>query len=405
MARGHDLTIITRPDGTQIIEGTGILRNKGRTKWMMRYHDPATNLPVKRTTGTADERQAMRVWTAVMAERDKGAAVGPGMDKITLDEAYQARVADYRHNQRKTMRQLEYRYRCHLKPFFGGGTKMHQITEGRIVEYIDHRFDEGASRATVNRETDNLRSMFRLAQKQKRLSTVPHIPKHKERNTRKGFFEEPAFNAVRAKLREKVLQNLLTVAYITGWRVAAELLTLEWRQVDFTARTLTLDPDTTKNDEGRIFPLTAELYDALRDQRDEADRLAAAGVITPYVFFRTYATKRGGAAKTSPRRAKRVKRFKTAWDKAGRAAGQPGHLLHDLRRTAVRNMVRRGVPERVAMQLTGHLTRSVFERYNIVSPGDLLEAADKLAGLGAPTPVGGQIGGQNEENTGVKKRA
>ena len=95
----------------------------------------------------------------------------------------------------------------------------------------------------------------------------------------------------------------------------------------------------------------------------------------PWVFFRMVATGRRG-----PKSPKPITRFTKAWKAACVAAGCPGRIPHDFRRTAIRNMVRRGVPERVAMKLTGHKTRSVFERYNIVSEGDLRTAAAQLRG-------------------------
>jgi integrase len=105
-------------------------------------------------------------------------------------------------------------------------------------------------------------------------------------------------------------------------------------------------------------------------QAQVAETLKQQGIIARYVFCYVTGEKAG----------KRITEggFNKAWRKARVAAGCPGRIPHDFRRTAVRNLVRAGVPERVAMQLTGHKTRAVFERYNIVSSGDLRDAARRL---------------------------
>jgi integrase len=122
--------------------------------------------------------------------------------------------------------------------------------------------------------------------------------------------------------------------------------------VDFAGGEIRLDAATTKN---------------------EHERLKKAGHICPFVFFREVAEGRGGEIKPH-----RIISFTKARKSACRKAGCPGRIPHDLRRTAIRNLVRAGVPERVAMRMTGHKTASMFQRYNIVSDGDLREAARKL---------------------------
>ena len=171
---------------------------------------------------------------------------------------------------------------------------------------------------------------------------------------------------------------MIRFAYITGWRIASEVLPLEWRHVDFKARR---GPARRRDDEERRGPRVpddADLRTLLEAQRAERDELKKAGRSCPWVFFRMVAKGRGGEKEPRP-----IMAFNKAWKAACVAAGCPGRIPHDLRRTAVRNMVRAGIPERVAMKMTGHKTRSVFERYNIVSDGDLASAARMLDGIGA----------------------
>ena len=243
-----------------------------------------------------------------------------------------------------------------------GEARTSAITAVEIRKYIDRRKQEGSSNATINRELTAIKRAFSLAAEAGRIMVKPHIAMLKENNVRTGFFEPEQFRAVRNKLSQDV-QPLVTFAYITGWRIRSEVRFLQWPQVDFEAGRVRLEPGTTKNDEGRQFPFTAELRQLLEDQKAKTDALKKKGIICPWVFQR----------KGEP-----IKEFRRTWKSACIAAGVPGRIPHDFRRTAVRNLVRAGIPERVAMQMTGHKTRSVFERYNIVSGGDLDMAARRL---------------------------
>jgi integrase len=197
-----------------------------------------------------------------------------------------------------------------------------------------------------------------------------------ERNVRTGFFERAEFEAVRDALPQP-LRGIVTFAYFTGWRIASEVLPLQWSQVDRTVKAVRLEPGQTKNAEGRSIsyePLQG-LVTTVDEQWKEHELLKAEGTICPHVFNR---------------RGKRIREFRDAWRNACETAGVPGRLLHDLRRTAVRNLVRAGVSEKTAMQITGHRTRSVFDRYDIVNEADVRAALGKLADANAAGTKQGQ---------------
>jgi integrase len=156
---------------------------------------------------------------------------------------------------------------------------------------------------------------------------------------------------------------LLEFGYLTGWRLASEVMPLEWRQVDWEGRTVRLDPGTTKSGEGRTFPFTVALEALLTSQKAEHDRLKKANRIIARVFHRN---------------GKAIKHVRTAWETACTNAGVPGRLLHDMRRSAVRNLERQGVSRSAAMAMVGHKTESIYRRYAIVDASALRDAAAKI---------------------------
>jgi integrase len=360
--------------------------------WWIRYYRSGKRY--EESSGSTKKGVAIDLLRVRGGDIARGVPITPKIGRMLFEEAAADVVNDYRVNGRRTLAHVERRIKKHLQPYFGG-RRMPEITTADARAFAGQRQQAGASSAEINRELAIVKRAFSLAVQGGRLLTRPHIPMLKENNVRTGFFERQEFEDVRAHLPSE-LRDVATFAYLTGWRVPSEVLTLEWRQVDRQAGIVRLEPGRTKNDCGRVFPygdLLPELRDVIEARWAETKRIEQShGVICPYVFHRRGGLRRKGS---TVREGQRVRSFRGAWEAACTAAGIPGRIPHDLRRTAVRNLVRAGISERVAMQLTGHKSRSVFDRYDIVNEADLREAVRKYGEPVVPRATGtGQ--GQSE---------
>ncbi len=329
-------------------------------KWSIKYYRHGR--PFRESSHSSDKADAERLLALRRAQILKGEQINLRAARIRMDQLLELPVVDYRRNLRKSLPNLEGRIRSYLGPFFRG-RRAAEVTALDIQQFILTRQQACASNAEINRELSVLKRAYSLGMQAGFVTARPYIPMLRENNVRKGFFELHQFEALLLYLTE-AMQAVVVFAYVTGWRIQSEILGIQWPQVDFKAETIRLEPGTTKNDDGRIFPFTDRLRSLLVRQREKAEILKQErGLTCPWVFHRD---------------GKPIKSFRLAFKTACRKAGLSDKIPHDLRRTAVRNLVRAGVPERVAMQLTGHRTRSVFERYNVTSEVDLREAAVKL---------------------------
>jgi integrase len=270
--------------------------------------------------------------------------------------------------------------------------RAHDVTTDRVRRYIDSRLEEGAENASINRELALLKRAFNLAREctPPKVKDVPYIPMLQERNTRKGFLEADGYSRVAAGCRSVALwmRAIFECGYTYGWR-HEELLDLEVRQVSLLTNFIRLDAGQTKNGDGREVAMTKMVREVLiqcvrgkkpnervftrdggrpvRDFRKSWHNVCCAAGVGEWVC------RECNESADADRRCASCGRDWACVD-----LKYSGLLFHDLRRTAVRNMIRAGIPERVAMQISGHLTRSVFDRYHIVAANDLREAARKV---------------------------
>ena len=380
----------------------GSIYKRGDVYWIKYYRNGKS---YRESTKSDKKMVAKKLLDRKEGEIAQGKLPDVQFDKVTFDELSEEFISDYQINHKKSLTRAELSVK-HLIDIFQG-VRITELTTPRIQEYVSERLkwscskcqskfhfkgerkcprcgetklEKGAANATINRELAALRRILNLGVRQTppKVNRVPYIPMLKENNTRKGFFEHKDFLALRDALPD-YMRVVVTFGYKVGWR-DQEITSLTWDNVDLNNGIVTLKVGETKNDEARTVYMDDELRALFKDLW--AKRVKKNSPL-PYVFL--------NKAESGP-----IVNIRKAWNTACRETNlgygykitqkyvetwkdklPDGPIFHDFRRTAVRNMVRSGIPERVAMMISGHKTRSVFDRYNIVSDTYLKMAALK----------------------------
>jgi integrase len=314
-----------------------------------------------RSSGSTHRSVAEDMLRTEMNRKAKGLAPSPDSRHCLVEDLLEALDARYTTEGRRSIERLRFSRNQLLRLF--RGIQAMRVTGAEVLRYAQLRLKDHAAPATINRELAALRAAYRLGLDNEVITSMPRIKLLPENNVRTGFAETQHVVTICKRLKPDVA-DAVCFALLTGWR-RTEVFTLTWPQVDWNGGFVRLEPGTTKNQEGRAFPITPALR-AILERRQELTRRCerAQARIIPLVFHRS---------------GRPIQSFRRSWKKACEKAGRPGLLFHDLRRSAVRNLERAGIPRSVAMKLTGHKTESIYRRYAIVAESDLREAGAKLS--------------------------
>jgi integrase len=315
----------------------------------------------RESSRSESESQAAKLLKRRIGEIGKGRFVGPREERLSFDDLELGILQDYDLNGKRSKRSVELSIR-HLKKTFGMSRAV-DITTDRIRKYTLDRQQEGAANASINRELSCLKRMFRLAVQAGSLNFAPYIQMLEENNAREGFVGHAEFVSLLGALPE-YLKDPIRFLYLSGWRVG-EMRSLEWRDVNLPNAVIRLRPNNSKNKQGRSLPIECEMEEIILRAKSKRS------IACTFVFHNA---------------GKPVGDFRKAWRSACRAAGLSGIIVHDLRRSAIRNMIRAGIPQSIATKMSGHKTTSTFNRYDIVNEADLADASKKLQAYLAQTP-------------------
>jgi integrase len=336
--------------------GTGSLFRRGRF-WWVKYH--LNGVSYQESSKSEYRQEAKNLLARRLGDISTGRFQGLTPERITVDEICQLVIEDYEHSRKRSTDDVVWRFKAHLSPMIGN-VRAAQFGLSQVKRYVADRRRQGAAEATVNRELAIVRRGFSLAAQNDPplVLRVPHIPKLDEDNVRAGFLEDGQYRLLRDTLPAH-LKCLLVVGYHVGCRIG-ELRKVQWSQVDFAAGEIKLAKSQTKGKASRTLPIYGDMRECLLMQKAERDQNWPACALVFHYLGRPIGSHIKG------------------WKTACQAAGLPDLYFHDLRRSAVRNMERAGIPRKVAMSISGHKTEAVYRRYDIVSPQDLKIAAAKM---------------------------
>lgn len=326
-------------------------------------------------------------WQAARRARDEfitdiksGKTTTRSVATVTCGELLSQYVAHLKAQNKPAAYVIEKCVEANIRPFFGA-IKVARLETGHFERYREMRAKK-VSNVTVDHDLAYLKSALLLEYKKtpSRVVKVPHIPKSGEDNVRSGFLNFDGYEKVLAQLPDS-LKCMFVVAYHIGNRKGA-LLELKWRQVDFPNSVVRFMQMRNRKPVPLAAPIYGDMNEWLRRQKAYRDQHYPE---CEFVFF-WYPVdceidpdlKSGhGGRRSEPGSC--IRRFDQSWKTAVKDAGFPELLFHDLRRSAVRNMVEEiGMSEKRAMEISGHKTRSCFERYHIVPLADIQESGKKM---------------------------
>ena len=347
-----------------------LIKLKNSPFWQARFYDQMGR-KISISTKTAVKQVAEAFLRKQMADvRDRGLAPLSDVRRITYRDLRAGLLANYtergnkslklRANGEETINGLP-----QLDAFFkfsaeNPGPSVVQISTDTARKFVEERQAEGAGNAVINRSLACLRRMLRIAHEDGKLQAIPVIRLLKEPPARRGFVELPQFEELVAKLPAH-LQPYITFLYFCGGR-SGEAELIEWTQVDLHRAIIRLEDDQTKNKEPRFVPLPERLVLMLAAVNPKEGR----------VFDTTNIRKEWMTACAACGLGRKIELEEKPYDPR-----YEGLTLHDLRRSAARNLLLAGVPETIIMRIGGWKTRSVFDRYAVANTADLTAAMQR----------------------------